>query len=370
MTRVLTAVLIAGALVVAACAESPTEESEGGEGSAASDETGFEEVFAAIDGLSGAERTEKLIELSEQEGGQLNLYTSMTSDVVDGLAGAFEDEFDIEPSVYRADSETVLRRLIEEASAGFRGSDIVETNGPELASLNNEGILVGLDSPVNDALVDNAVEDGWTTDRFNKFVISWNTEKVAESDVPPSWEDLADPKWDGQLALEPSDIDWYKTLWEYWVNEAGMSEQEADGIFEQMAQDALFVKGHTLVGDLLAAGEFSVAASNYSYLVENVKEEGAPVAWEPPVEPVISRPNGIALVRGAQHPATAVLFMEWVLSDGQETLQEFNLDPARADIVTTPGTDEIFVDVESYVNEQAEWTDRYEQLVTLGKVVE
>jgi iron(III) transport system substrate-binding protein len=226
----------------------------------------------------------------------------MTSDVVDGLAGAFEDEFDIEPSVYRADSETVLRRLIEEANAGFRGSDIVETNGPELASLSQEEILVSLDSPVNEALVENAVYDGWTTDRFNKFVISWNTEKVGESDRPQSWEDLADPKWDGQLALEPSDIDWYKTLWEYWVNEAGMSEQEVDEIFEQIAQDALFVKGHTLMGDLLAAGEFSVAASNYSYLVENVKEEGAPVAWEPPIEPVISRPNGIALVRGAQHP--------------------------------------------------------------------
>jgi iron(III) transport system substrate-binding protein len=294
----------------------------------------------------------------------------MTSDVVDGLAGAFEDEFDIEPSVYRADSETVLRRLIEEANAGFRGSDIVETNGPELASLSQEEILVSLDSPVNEALVENAVYDGWTTDRFNKFVISWNTEKVGESDRPQSWEDLADPKWDGQLALEPSDIDWYKTLWEYWVNEAGMSEQEVDEIFEQIAQDALFVKGHTLMGDLLAAGEFSVAASNYSYLVENVKEEGAPVAWEPPIEPVISRPNGIALVRGAQHPATAVLFMEWVLSDGQETLKEFNLDPARADIVTTPGAEEIFVDVESYIEEQAEWTDRYEQLVTLGKVVE
>jgi 6,7-dimethyl-8-ribityllumazine synthase len=62
--------------------------------------------------------------------------------------------------------------------------------------------------------------------------------------------------------------------------------------------------------------------------------------------------------------------MEWVLSDGQETLKEFNLDPARADIVTTPGAEEIFVDVESYIEEQAEWTDRYEQLVTLGKVVE
>jgi iron(III) transport system substrate-binding protein len=363
-----TALVLVGLMLVTACGGSPTAEQEEPEGG--SGETGYEEVLDAIDGLSGEQRTEKLVSLAEEEGGQLSLYTSMTSDVEDAASEAFGDAYDIDVSVYRADSETVLQRLVQEADADFHGSDVVETNGPELFSLSSEETLVPYESEYTQALVEGSTYDDWVADRFNKFVISYNTDEVSEGDRPASWEDLADPRWDGQLAMELEDIDWYKTLWEYWVEEDGKSEEEADQLFSDIAQGAIFVKGHTVMGDLLAAGEYSVAASNYSYLVQNIIEKGAPVAWEPPAEPVISRPNGVALVEGAPHPATAILFVDWILSDGQEVLQEFNLDPARADIATAPQSNEIFVDLDSLSEELDEWTKRYEELVDLGEVAD
>jgi iron(III) transport system substrate-binding protein len=363
-----TALVLVGLMLVAACGGSPTAEQEEPEGG--SGETGYEEVLDAIDGLSGEQRTEKLVSLAEEEGGQLSLYTSMTSDVEDAVSEAFGDAYDIDVSVYRADSETVLQRLVQESDADFHGSDIVETNGPELFSLSSEETLVPYESEYTQALVEGSTYDDWVADRFNKFVISYNTDKVSEGDRPSSWEDLADPRWDGQLAMELEDIDWYKTLWDYWVEEEGKSEEEADQLFSDIAQGAIFVKGHTVMGDLLAAGEYSVAASNYSYLVQNIVDKGAPVAWEPPAEPVISRPNGVALVEGAPHPATAILFVDWILSDGQEVLQEFNLDPARADIATAPQANEIFVDLDSLSEELDEWTKRYEELVDLGEVAD
>jgi len=363
-----TALVLVGLMLVTACGGSPTSEQEEPEGG--SGETGYEEVLDAIDGLSGEQRTEKLVSLAEEEGGQLSLYTSMTSDVEDAVSEAFGDAYDIDVSVYRADSETVLQRLVQESDADFHGSDVVETNGPELFSLSSEETLVPYESEYTEALVEGSTYDDWVADRFNKFVISYNTDKVSEGDRPSSWEDLADPRWDGQLAMELEDIDWYKTLWEYWVEEDGKSEEEADQLFSDIAQGAIFVKGHTVMGDLLAAGEYSVAASNYSYLVQNIVDKGAPVAWEPPAEPVISRPNGVALVEGAPHPATAILFLDWILSDGQEVLQEFNLDPARADIATAPQANEIFVDLDSLSEELDEWTTRYEELVDLGEVAD
>lgn len=355
-------------LLTGACGGSPTEEGDGGKPEDSS--TGYEDVLAEIEGLTGQARTDKLVELATEEGGTLNVYTSMTTDVEDAVGGEFDDAYDIDVSVYRADSETVLQRLLQEADANFPGADIVETNGTELTVLNNEGVLADYESELQDDLVEGSVYEGWTATRFNKFVVSWNTESLSESERPKTWEELADPKWDGQLALEPSDIDWYKTLYEFWVNEEGKSEDEVNKLFEDIADGALFVKGHTLTGDLLGAGDFQVAASNYSYLVQGVIDDGAPVAWEPPVEPIISRPNGVGLVRKAQHPATAMLFVDWILSDGQKVLQEFALDPARSDLATAPGTAEIFVELESFFAEQEEWTERYEQLVELGKVVE
>lgn len=364
-------VVVAAALLLAgACADSPTEESDDGGSGAQDSKTGYEEVLAEIEGLTGKARTDKLVEMAADEGGTLNVYTSMTSDVEDAVADAFGDTYDIDVSVYRADSETVLQRLLQESQADFPGADIAETNGTELFILNNEGVLAPYESDLQDGLVEGSAYDGWTADRFNKFVISWNTQSVSQGERPKSWEDLADPQWDGQLAMEPGDVDWYKTLYEYWVNDQGMSEQEVNKLFEDMASDALFVKGHTLTGDLLGAGDFQVAASNYSYLIEGVIDDGAPVEWEPPVEPIISRPNGVGLVRNGQHPATAILFVDWILTDGQEVLQEFALDPARSDLATAPNAEEILVDLEGFTEDQEEWTDRYEQLVELGKVVE
>ncbi len=40
--------------------------------------------------------------------------------------------------------------------------------------------------------------ENWTADRYNLFAPSWNTTKVPAGDQPKTWEDLANPKWDGR----------------------------------------------------------------------------------------------------------------------------------------------------------------------------
>jgi iron(III) transport system substrate-binding protein len=168
--------------------------------------------------------------------------------------------------------------------------------------------------------------------------------------------------------MELEDVDWYKTLHDHWT-EQGKSAQEADKLFEEMARGARFVKGHTVMGDLLATGEFEVSASNYSYLTDGIIAKGGPVAWKR-VDPPISRPNGVGVVNAVQHPATAMLFVDWILTDGQEVFQKLKLTPARADLAGGLGQRGIFVDLESLSAEEQEWTDRYEDLTRLGKVQE
>jgi iron(III) transport system substrate-binding protein len=354
---------IAAALLLAACGGSPTEEntSESGGG-----DTGYEKVFKQIDGLTGKERTDKLAKLAQAEGAQFSLYTSLTSDVEDAVSGAFEDAYDLDVSVYRADSETVLKRLGEENRANFQGADAVESNGGELYNLNQEGVLVEYQPEALPNLVAGSDFDGWTASRFNKFVVSWNTKEVPNGEQPKSWEELADPKWDGKLALEAGDAEWYKTLYEWFVKE-GRSEDEAQKLFEDMARGGVIIKGHTVMGELMAAGDVGVSASNYSYLVQQLIDKGAPAAWKPPVEPIVSRPNGVGLVTNPKHPATAVLFVEWLLSDeGQKILAEERLDVASKKLATAKGAEEIRVDIPSFVKDQTEWTDRYDELTRLG----
>ena len=121
-----------------------------------------------------------------------------------------------------------------------------------------------------------------------------------------------------------------------------------------MANGAKVVKGHTVMGELLSAGQFSVAASNYSYLVQRVADKGAPVAYQPFVQPVIARPQGAALMKSAPHPAAALLFVDWMLTEGQQVLVDLSLTPSiEPEGLADPldGVEVIPVDVERLANE-------------------
>ncbi len=71
----------------------------------------------------------------------MSLYTSMTSDVAAVVTKAFTDQTGIKVNLYRADSETVLQRILQEASANHGGADVVETDALEMASLGKEQLV-------------------------------------------------------------------------------------------------------------------------------------------------------------------------------------------------------------------------------------
>ncbi|MDQ3822030.1 MAG: extracellular solute-binding protein [Actinomycetota bacterium] len=334
-------------------------------GSDGADETGFEEVLASVEGLSGQARLDRLRRLAAKEGDTLSLYTSMTPGDEDEVSSAFEDEFGIEVSVYRASTEAIARRLSEEHEASFHGADVVDTNGIVLSLLGDQGILAPYRPQARTRLVSGSSHETWTGSRFNTFVLSWNTERVAPHERPRAWEDLADARWRGKLGLEAGDYDWYQTLRAHWLAN-GRSAAEADRLFERMARNALVVKGHSLLAQLLATGEIDVAGSNYRHVVQGFVDDGAPLAWKPVVEPVIRRAEGIALVRHARNPAAAMLYVEWMLGPGQEVIVELGRDAARRDLVATGNARSVSVDVDALVGSEDEWADRWDRLMRLG----
>jgi iron(III) transport system substrate-binding protein len=354
------AVVAAGAvLVLAACGGSPTAGSSDGGDSAESGPTEAEQLYEEMAGMSGQERRDRLVELAAEENG-LNFYTSMNADMADAVTEAFTDQFDIDVSTYRAGSETLVQRVLQEQDAGFAGNDLVETSADILMAFQQEGVMAPC---IAQELVDQVPEagryDAWTASRFNLFAPSWNTDII--SDPPTTWEDLADPKYDGQLALELGDYDWYMALTGYWL-EQGRSQEEVDQLFADMVDGAQVVKGHTVMAELMSAGQFGVASSNYSYIVEAAEAAGAPITTTPYVEPLIARPNGGSCMKTAENPATAMLFMDWLLMEGQEVIAAEGATAA----ITEGGQDEVElypVDGQQLLDEGQEWSERYDELL-------
>ena len=338
----------------------------GGSGDSSEAAPTVDETITAIDGLTGTARTNELVQLAEEQGSELNLYTSSTTDYMEALTDAFTDAYDIDVSLYKTASEALVQRMVEEASAGFHGSDVTESNTPSMIALDENGILVPYDSPKADKLVAGSVGKSWIGDKANTFIVAWNTDRVPKGEEPRSFVELADPKWKGRLVLEADDSDWYMAMWEHLVD-SGRTPAEVDRIFEAIARNATFVNGHTLMAELTAAGEFDVTVNSYLHTVEELKDDGAPLAWEPAIEPIVSRADSVAVVKDAEHPAAALLFVDFLLDEGQQVFADAYLTPARKDLSVPPSIQQIVVDVPKYVAEAADWQARYEQLVRMGK---
>jgi iron(III) transport system substrate-binding protein len=328
----------------------------------------FAEVVEAVEGLSGDELTRELAALAAQDDGRLSMYSSLSDEVGAEIADRFSERYDVDVSIYTANSSAVAQRLSEESAVGRRGADLVELSTTELIPLAENGVLA--DSlPVDTSDVDErVVDESWVAVRHNRFAVSWNTEEVAGGSEPGRWEDLADPRWDGKLGLELEDHDWYAGLRAYW-EDAGKTTAEIDRLFEAIAQGAKVIKGHSLLGQLTASGEVVVAASNFSHIVDRERLGGAPLRWTPAVEPTFLRAQGMGIVANARRPATAALFIQWALTEGQALYAENAWVPARRTGDPVDDLEQVVLDVKRIAADEERWIEEYNRLVRRGTIV-
>jgi iron(III) transport system substrate-binding protein len=369
-TRIV-ALLAAAAVALVGCGSSPTSDDDAAKKGSSNSADKAMKVYNKLNSLTGDERKKELVKMAEAEG-ELSIYTSNTD--MDALIDAFEDLYDVDVSVYRANSETVLQRVLQESKAKFYGNDVFETNALELDIANQEGLLAPYQSELRDQVRPEADADNWVGTRMNVFVVSYNTDKVKPSELPETIEGFADPKWKGRLSMEIEDIDWFAAMHGYFVDH-GMTDDEATDLFKRIAANAKIVKGHTVQAELLSAGQFDIGISTYSHSVDELTNDGAPVAWRVrggnPVQPLVTRPNGIGLMRTAEHPAAATLFADFELEEGQQVFRdEYRIGaiPTGEDLLA--GMETVPVQTDDLLAQNEKWSKLYEAVVQGGEVVE
>jgi iron(III) transport system substrate-binding protein len=233
--------------------------------------------------------------------------------------------------VWRASSEKVVQRTVTEARGNRFEVDIIETNGPDIEALHREKLLQEVRSPHLADLIPGAIPPHreWLSMRLNIWVAAYNTNLVRKDELPKTYEDLAHPRWKGRLGIEGGDANWFSGI----VNEMG----EAKGlkIFRDIvAANGISVRvGHTLLTNLVVAGEIPLALTVYNYRVEQIKGGGAPIEWVI-IPPTIARFQGMGLARRAPRPHAAVLYFDFMLTDGQEILLKRGFIPTSKSIST------------------------------------
>jgi len=313
----------------------------------------------------GADREQKLLEGARREG-EITIYTSAQTSDLGPVVEAFEKKYGIRANLWRAGSEVVLNRALQEARAGRHTVDVVETNGPELESMSREQILQAITSPHHADLIPPAIRPHgeWVGTRLNVFVQAYNTKMVRKEDLPKTWEELLDPKWKGKLGIEAEDSDWLAGIF------GELGEERGRKVFREIvAKNGISVrKGHTLLTQLVASGEVPLSLTVYNYKAEQLRREGAPIDWFT-IGNAIARPNGVGVARHAPHPHAAVLFYDFELSEeGQRIIADREFVPTSRKIDTplnkVPMT---FVDARVSIDEYDKWKNLYMSLFGGGR---
>ena len=125
-----------------------------------------------------------------------------------------------------------------------------------------------------------------------------------------SYADLLRPQWKGKLGIEAEDFDWFAEILKQMGEERGLR------LFRDIiAANGISVrKGHSLLNNLVAAGEMPLALTDYGFLAEQSKRKGAPLDWFV-MEPAVARAASEGLARNAPHPhGAALLFYDFLIS--------------------------------------------------------
>jgi iron(III) transport system substrate-binding protein len=308
---------------------------------------------------SAPDREQRLIAAAKKEGG-VTFYTSMQTQESGPLSKAFEAKYGIKVQLWRATSDQVIQRVVNEARANRQGVDVLETNAPEVDQIARENIVAAFHSAHSDDLPDWAIPPHrrWYAARANLWVVAFNTSKVKKEEIPPTYEGFADPKWKGRIGIESTDQDWMYAVINYLGADRGME------MFRKLSALRPDMRlGHALLAQLIGAGEIQVGLTVYSGNADSIKKRGGPVDWVA-VEPIVGRPQAVAVARNARNPNAALLFAEFMLSpEGQKLLNGLDRNPSskREDTLLTRFKYQM-VDPIKWTDEAPRWEKLWQEL--------
>ena len=258
--------------------------------------------------------------------GEVVFYSTMGIDTMRPVTLAFEKKFPfLKVEVLRLNSERVFNRVMVEHQTGKVHADVVSLSVMPL--LKAKQLLAHYQSPDMKAFPAKFrdPDDTWTGLAGNYAVIGYNTRLVQEAAAPKDWFDLTQPRWKGKIALDVEDFDWFGAMLEYLGPEKGRRLMQ--GLAKQ---DIGWRKGHSLLAQLVAAGEFS-ASLLYAHRTQLTKDRGAPINWVNTSKPIVVSLNSVAILEKAQHPNAARLLVDFLMSEaGQKLLYEGGQIPLRS----------------------------------------
>ena len=271
---------------------------------------------------------------AEGASGKVMLYSSMQEAQLQAIEQAFEAKYPgVDMEYYYAGGGKLVTKMTTEAQDGGQiASDLVWLGDPsDYEVFKKNGWLEPYVSPETDHIAKEYMdpEGYYTAGRLVTTGIAWFI-GVDEADAPKTWNDLLDPKWQGQIIMtDPAQASTTK----YWMAAMMQSEKYGPEFFKKLRENGVELEsGTTATHNRVADASYQVGIC-LDYVSANLIAEGSPMAFHYTTEDVITMTSPVAIIKGCANPDNAKLLMDFILSkEGQEVLVANNLVSVRDDV--------------------------------------
>ena len=317
------------------------------------------QTVAEIATYQGADR-QAVFEAGARKEGSMLVYVIGTQS--DPMFKRFQELYPyVRLEVYRAPTNDLTRRVLEEYKAGRHIVDSIDATTGGLQEILGAGHLQPFYSPEMSAYPAQAIEAGkrWVIDYEGYVGMGWNTAEVKAADVPKTWDDLLDPKWKGKMALSGIGStmgNWMGALLrdkdEAFVRKLGEQQPKVYNIISRG------------VANLVVSGEVPLSPQIFDAHMRNSKDKGAKVSWAA-LGGVYANVNAVSLANKAPHPHAAMLYIDFTLGkEGQSMRLDIGNSSARTDLVFEGKPTKVY-----YLSEEPNYIENFDKWTAFSRRV-
>lgn len=298
--------------------------------------------------------------------GNLVIYSVWDVEHLRVITEAFMKRYPGIKAVYwQARNPEIVTRVLTEFRGGQSSVDIVlSDNAPPV--IRAAGAIMPYETVQKDVL--HIHDPTMPVVSLQIQALAYNTKRLKPADLPKTWEDIANPKFKGIVALDDP-------------MRAGPLSSMLAGLRDQWKDEARFnkfVKGLKALNvpvhkstsamfRLVIAGEYSICMPALLHDVMEEREKHTPIDYVKTAPPVVF-PRTAAIYAKAPDPNAAKLFAEWAISiDGQKVIDSVGRESSRNDFKSKTsiesafpkGTKPIPVNDKAFLEDPKAWLDAH-----------
>ena len=264
---------------------------------------------------------------SSGSGQSITLYNGQHAQTTESLVSAFEKATGITVNVRSDDEDTLADEIVSEGSRS--PADVIYTeNSPALEYLQGRGLLASVDPSTLGATPSryDSAQGDWVGVSARVSVLIYNPSLIAESQLPTSILQLADPRYQGDLALAPGETDFQPIVTSVartYGSAAALTWLEG---LKANAGSHIYPDDET-IADEVNRGVVAFGVVNQYYWYRMGAELGASnvhskIAYFAPQDPgYVLDVSGAAVLRSSTHQADAQKFLAFLVSkQGEEII--------------------------------------------------